>query len=851
MSNLLQFWSLDAQQVLDGLEVSAGGLTTDEAHRRLAIYGPNLATPRPRSHSLALLLAQLKSPIILILIAAVIASFFLGDRTDAIIILAIIAISALLGFWQERGATRAVEKLLALVETRATVLRDGRQQEIPAGQIVPGDILLLSAGQTVPGDGLVIQSKDLFMDEAMLTGETYPVEKTAAISPADAPLSRRTNAVFMGTHVVSGSAQAVVVHTGKATEFGRVSERLGLRPMETEFERGIRHFGYLLMEVTLFLVITILVVNVYFNRPVLDSLLFSLALAVGLTPQLLPAIISVNLSYGAKRLAESKVIVKRLASIENFGSMNVLCCDKTGTLTEGKVRWQSALSVDGQESHKARLYAYLNAFHESGFGNPIDEAIRADAPQDISAYGKLDEVPYDFVRKRQSILVRRDGASLMTTKGALQNMLAVCFKAETADGASVDISSVAESIQRQFEELSAKGLRVLGLGYRELTVDAITRDHESGMTFLGLLVFFDPPKVGVDDTIRGLKALGVNMKIITGDNRLVAATLAQELGLRSDAVMTGAELRRTGDEALMRQVGNTDIFAETEPNQKERIIQALKHAGNVVGFMGDGINDASALHAADVGISVDTAADVAKETADIVLLEKNLDVLLQGVKVGRATFANTLKYVFMATSANFGNMFSMAGASLFLKYLPLLPQQVLLTNLMTDIPEMTIATDSVDPELVDVPRRWNVAFIRRFMIVFGLLSALFDFATFGVLLVLLNATTDQFRAGWFVESVVSACLTVLVIRSRRPFFRSKPGSYLILATMVISMIAVALPFTPVGKAFGFHPFPVVFLAYLLAIVVLYMLMAEVIKRRFYRWNVRDDREPRSRMASAL
>ncbi len=833
MGSLLQFWSLDEQRVFDELETSAGGLTTDEARQRLAVYGPNLATPKRRTHALALLLAQLKSPIILLLIAAAIASSFLGDRTDAIIILVIIAISALLGFWQERGATRAVEKLLALVETRATVLRDGQKQEIPSVQVVPGDIVVLSAGQTVPGDALVIQSKDLFMDEAMLTGETYPVEKITAISPADAPLSRRPNAVFTGTHVVSGSAHAVVVHTGKATEFGRVSERLILRPAETEFERGVRRFGYLLMEVTLFMVIAILVVNVYLNRPVLDSLLFSLALAVGLTPQLLPAIISINLSYGAKRLAENKVIVKRLASIENFGSMNVLCCDKTGTLTEGKVRWQSALSIDEKDSQKARLYAYLGAFYETSFENPIDEAIRSAAHPDISAYPRLDEVPYDFVRKRQSVLVRHNGTPLLITKGAFHNVLAVCSRVETGDGVIVDIAPAAGSIQRQFEELSAKGLRVLGLAYRELTAEAITRDDETGMTFLGLLVFFDPPKAGVADTIRGLEALGINIKIITGDNRLVAETLAHELGLKSDRVMTGAELYRTADEALVRQVGSTDIFVETEPNQKERIIRALKHAGNVVGFMGDGINDAPALHAADVGISVDTAADVAKEAADIVLLEKNLDVLLQGVKVGRATFANTLKYVFMATSANFGNMFSMAGASLFLKFLPLMPQQVLLTNLMTDVPEMTIATDSVDPELVDVPRRWDVAFIRRFMFVFGLLSTLFDFATFAVLLLVLHATTDQFRAGWFVESVVSASMTVLVIRSRRPFFKSRPGPYLAIATLAVSITAIALPFTPIGKAFGFRPFPTVFLAYLLGIVASYMLMAEVVKRRFY------------------
>ncbi len=762
-------------------------------------------------------------------------SFFLGDRADTLIILTIILISGLLGFWQELGATNAVEKLLAIVQIKAVAMRDGRPKEIPVEEIVPGDIVILKAGDGIPGDCLIIDSKYLFVDEASLTGETYPVDKEPGVLPAETPLNHRTNSLFMGTHVVSGTANAVVVHTGTESEFGKIFRQLKLRPAETEFETGVRRFGYFLMEITLLLVIAIFAFNVYLARPVLDSFLFSLALAVGLTPQLLPAIISVNLAHGAKRMAQARVIIKRLASIENFGSMNVLCSDKTGTLTEGKVQVHSALDVKGSEDERVLFYAYLNAFYETGLVNPIDEAIRNHRQFDISGYRKLDEVPYDFLRKRVSILVSKGDTNLMVTKGALLNVLDVCSSAEAHEGNIVDITAVQEQIQQQFEEFSHKGFRTLGVAYKNIiSKSQITKDYETDMVFLGLFVLYDPLKHGIVETISRLKHLGVSLKVVTGDNELVAADVSQRVGVSNPQILTGPDLHWLSDEALFKQVNEVDVFAEIEPSQKERIILALRKTGNVVGYLGDGINDASALHAADVGISVDNAVDVAKEAADIVLLEKDLNVLVQGVREGRATFANTLKYVFMATSANFGNMFSMAGASLFLPFLPLLPKQILLTNLMTDFPEMTIATDSVDSEMVDQPRRWDIKFIKNFMIVFGILSSVFDYLTFGALLLFLNATVDQFRTGWFVESVISASLVVLVIRSRRPFFKSMPGKYLLLATLLVVCGTLIFPFTPLSKLFGFSPLPISFLLLIGIIVACYVLSTEMAKSVFYK-----------------
>jgi len=829
------FWSLPAEDLLARVHAAPQGLTTDEAQARLERFGPNLLKSRKRSDAPTLLLAQFKTPIILILLFAAGLSFFLRNPVDALIILTIVIASGLLGFWQERGAAGAVEKLLAMIQIKAEVLRNGTPVEIPVEKVVPGDQVILNAGDSVPADCRILSSKDLFVDEAALTGESYPVEKTSGVLPSDTPLGRRINSLWMGTHVISGTAQAVTVHTGAKTEFGRVSERLILRPPETEFEHGVRQFGYLLMEVTLVLVIAIFAINVYLERPVLESFLFSLALAVGLTPQLLPAIISINLAHGAKKMAGKRVIVKRLASIENFGSMNVICFDKTGTLTEGVVQLQSALDADGQPSEKVLHYSYLNAVYETGFRNPIDDAIRARRPFDPSGYRKLDEVPYDFFRKRLSILVSKDDSAFMITKGALPNILAVCTAVEAAGGAVVDIAPHRHQIRQRFDAFGRQGLRALGVAYRPIMADAsLTKDHEAEMIFLGFLVFIDPPKPEIIGTIDRLKRLGVSMKIITGDNRRVSASIGRQVGLHDARILTGADLHQISDDALPARVGGIDIFAEVEPNQKERIILALKKSGNVVGYMGDGINDASALHAADVGLSVDRAVDVAKEAADIVLLEKDLNVLVDGVREGRVTFVNTLKYVFMATSANFGNMFSMAGASLFLSYLPLLPKQILLTNFMTDIPEMAIATDNVDSEMAEKPRRWDIRFIRNFMITFGLVSSVFDFLTFGSLLLILHARPVQFRTGWFMESVISASLIVLVVRTRKPFFQSLPGKNLLIATLLVVGITFLLPFNGIGQALGFGPLPSLFLLFMGIIVVFYIVAAEVTKRIFYK-----------------
>ena len=829
------FWSTAAADMLKILGSAKEGLTGNEAKIRLASFGANRLKPPKRSNVLTLLVSQFKSPIILILFFATGLSFFLHDPVDAFIILSIVLISGLLGFWQERGASNAVEKLLSIVQIKAAVLRDGSSIEIPVEEIVPGDIVILNAGDIVPGDGLILESNDLFVDEAMLTGETFPVEKASAVLPPETQLSQRTNALWMGTHVVSGSVTELIVHTGRDTEFGKVSDRLKLRPLETEFEHGIRRFGYFLMDVTLVMVVAIFAINVYLARPVLDSFLFSLALAVGLTPQLLPAIISINLSHGAKRMAQKKVIVKRLSSIENFGSMNVICSDKTGTLTEGTVQLQSALNVQGSPNEKVLLYAYLNAFYETGFTNPIDEAIRAYRRFDLSGYQKQDEIPYDFLRKRLSILVSHDNTHIMVTKGALRNILNVCTTVEAGDGTIAPIAAFQDQIQRQFEEFSNKGFRTLGVAYKNTGMESrISKDHEAGMTFSGFLVLFDPPKPDIIGTVASLKNLGVALKIITGDNHLVAANVSQQMGLTDTKILTGPELSQLSDAALLNRVVDVDLFAEIEPNQKERIIIALKKAGNVVGYMGDGINDASAIHAADVGISVDSAVDVAKDAADIVLLEKDLGVLVQGVREGRATFANTLKYVFMATSANFGNMFSMAGVSLFLPFLPLLPKQILLTNLMTDFPEMTIATDSVDQEMIDYPRRWDIKAIRKFMITFGIVSSVFDYLTFGLLLLILHATEVQFRTGWFLESVVSASLIVLVIRSRKPSFRSRPGKYLLIATLSVAALTLIVPYTPLAGLFGFSSLPVTFLLFIGLIILFYIITAEMVKKVFYR-----------------
>lgn len=834
------YWSLPAADNLAQQGSAADtGLSAEEANARLRRFGPNLLTAKKSTSPWQIFINQLKSPIMLILIFATLVSAVVKDWVDALIILGIITASAVLSFAQEYSAGSAVEKLKEQVTFKASLLRGGEVQAVAAENVVPGDIILLSAGSLVPADAVVLEARDLFANQAVLTGETFPVEKKPQPAAPDAPLAKRENVLFMGTNIRSGSGKALVVETGSRTVFGQVAKRLTLRPPETDFERGIRRLGYLLTEVMLILVIGIFALNVYFHKPVLDSLLFSIALAVGLTPQLLPAIIEINLSKGARAMAAAGVIVRRLASIENFGSMNVLCTDKTGTLTEGVVRLDQALDASGEPSDMVRLYAFLNASLQTGMTNPLDDAITAGERPDTARFSKVDEIPYDFSRKRLTVVVSEKTAAgethWMITKGALEGVLEICT-AVAADGGKADLSAETRAaIHRRYEEWSGQGYRVLGVAVCQPPRQAAyTRDSEEGLAFAGFLLFFDPPKVGVKETIAGLKDLGIELKVITGDNRLVAEHAVRSLGVEAQGTLTGAEINRMQEEALWHAALKTSIFAEVDPNQKERIILALRKMGQVVGYIGDGVNDAPALHSADVSISVQNAVDVAREAADFVLLRPDLDVLRRGVVEGRRTFANTLKYIFMATSANFGNMFSVAGVSLLLPFLPMLPKQILLINLLTDLPEMTIAQDAVDEEMIRQPRRWDIGLIRRFMLVFGTLSSVFDFITFAVLMLVLHASEAQFRTGWFIESILSAVLVVFVLRTRLPFFHSRPARPMLLAAGLVCLAALAIPFTPLAALFEFTALPLLTLGVIAVIVALYIVSAEIAKRFFYR-----------------
>ncbi|TAH18900.1 MAG: magnesium-translocating P-type ATPase [Cytophagales bacterium] len=827
------FWNSKVEGFFTQIQSNIGGLTTSEAQKRLKVLGKNQIKEKQQETTFSLLLKQFKSPISLMLIAAAILSFFLRQPTDAIIILIIILASGLLGFWQEKGASDAMQKLLSMVKVTATISRDGKKTAIPLENIVVGDVVWLSAGDIVPADCLVIEANNLIVNEATLTGETFPVDKFVGVLPAETPLAKRTNSLFMGSSIVSGSGKAAVVHTGKATELGNIAKHLTIIAPETDFEKGIKHFGFLLAEITFVLVLIIFALNVVLEEPIVDAFLFSLAIAIGLTPQLLPAIISVNLARGAGRMAEKKVIVKRLSAIQDFGSMNVLCSDKTGTLTEGKVKVSQFIDINEKQSDKVLQYATLNASLQEGFKNPIDKAICEFTFPEISTYSKKDEIPYDFIRKRLSVLVNNAEETILITKGALSNILEVCSQVEI-DEKIEDFGTHKAAIQAQFEKWSSQGFRTLGIAYRKVNDATIRHIDEKNMIFLGFITLFDPPKKDINLTIKALKELGVSLKVITGDNLLVAKSVAKTIGFERINTLTGIEMRNLSNEALLYKVGNIDVFAEIEPNQKENIVLALKKAGFVVGYMGDGINDASALHAADVGISVDTAVDVAKDAADMVLLESNLNVLLNGIKEGRKTFANTMKYIFMATSANFGNMFSVAGASLFLPFLPLLPKQILFTNLLTDMPEMMISSDHVEEEAIRQPAKWDLKFIRRFMIYFGLLSSIFDYLSFAILIYVFKANESLFQTGWFVESVASATCVVFVVRTRSFFLKSKPSRPLSLMLLLTVGIVILLPISPFAASLGFVPLPFTLYLTIFFIVLCYLACAEALKIWFYK-----------------
>ncbi len=794
---------------------------------------------RKRTPGWRIFIRQFLSPVTLILVMAAVVAAAVGDVTDASIVAVIVVASALLGFVQEYRASKDVELLLAQVTATIDLTRDGKEMTLPLAEVLPGDVIRLAAGDVVPGDCRLLDAHELTVDESALTGESLPSEKDAAAELSEStPLALRANCVFKGTHVVSGTGSALVVVTGDRTQFGAVAARLGTKALPTAFEHGISRFGLLLLRVMIVLTIAVFVINIVLGRPLVDALLFSLALAVGVTPQMLPVIVSVSLSVGARSLAKEKVIVKRLDVIEDLGSLTVLCTDKTGTLTSGAVELHSALAPDGATSADVLKLAALNAGLQRGYKNSLDDAVlRADKPSDEVAVG---EVPYDFTRKRLSIALQLDGRLTLISKGAFEPLLACCTKV------SGDRSPAAlESARRLYRTLSAKGYRVLAVATRSLPAGAVVdATYEKDLTLVGLLVFRDELKDDVTGDVADLDRLGVRVVMVTGDNALVATALAKRIGLRTTRVVTGVDIDTMSPAALRHAVAVSDVFAEVEPRHKEEIVVALKAGHQTVGFLGDGINDSPALHAADVGISVDTASDVAKEAAAIVLLEKSLGVVATGVKLGRKTFANTLKYVRFASSSNFGNVLSMVIASALLPFLPMLPGQILLLNFLADLPNTLVARDRVDPERLVRPGHWRLGSIQRFMVLFGALSTVFDLTTFAILSWVFHAPEGVFQSAWFIESALTQMVVLVSLRTGRFFLRSRPDALFLAATITIAVVTFALPFLPFAGFFGFAaPSPLILVS-VLATALVYLVATETLKRR--PWSGFDPDETRRR-----
>jgi P-type Mg2+ transporter len=833
------FWSQDVESLLAELHSAPTGLAAAEAARRLKTVGPNALDDEPAAGLLRLALRQFASPLVLILVFGGLVSAALKEWLDAVIILVVVLGSTGLGFMQEYRASNAVAQLRRRLALTVSVRRDGAMRTLATRELVPGDVIELSAGNLIPADARVLEARDFLVSEASLTGESFPVEKSPGRRAAATPMSGRTNAVFMGSSVRSGTATLLVVHTGAATAFGAIAERLRSQPPETEFARGVQQFGVLLLRVMLVMVLFVLIINQWLGRPWTPSLLFAVALAVGLSPELLPAIISVTLAAGARRMAERGVIVRHLEAIENLGSIDVLCTDKTGTLTEGTMTLHGAVAPDGAASPEVLRLAYLNAAFETGIENPLDAALVAAGTQaglDTAGQRKIDEIPYDFLRRRLTIVVASEAqpGHLIITKGAFANVLALCTQVARGDASAALDDAERARFEAWAQAQGALGLRLLALATRRVDArDGYGHDDEISMCLRGFLLFVDPPKATATATLATLHARGIAVKVVTGDNRHVAAHLAGAVGLDASLMLTGEQLNAMKDEALWHRASRTSLFVEVDPQQKERIVRALQHAGHAVGYLGDGINDAPALHAADVGISVDQAADVARESADVVLLRPDLGVLAQGVEDGRRTFANTLKYIGITTSANFGNMLSMALATPLLPFLPLAAKQILLNNFLSDLPSIALATDSVDSERLASAQRWDLHDLRRYMVVFGLTSTAFDLLTFGLLLKVFATPQALFQTGWFVVSLLTELAVVLVLRTQRPAWRSRPALLLWTTTLAVAAVALALPFiAPVASLFGLVPLPPLLLGSLMAVVLGYVATTEVVKHYF-------------------
>lgn len=830
------FWNQPVQQLLANLHTSDQGLTTREVSHRRIDNGLNVITDVSRKPLWKQFLGRFRNPLIILLLFASTLSAITGDLVSFFLITMIVLLSVVLDFIQNVRAEKIVDALHHSVAIKVNVLRNGQWVSMLVKKLVPGDIVQLSPGNLVPADGRLLSSKDLYINQAILTGESFPVEKLSDdLSQSTEDLTKASNAVFMGTSVISGTAIMIIVNTGKKTRLGNLAGSLSLQPPRNDFEIGIQSFGLLILRIAIIMVLFVLVINILFHRPLLESFLFALALAVGLTPELLPMIMTITLARGAERMAKQHVIVKHLPSMHNLGAMNILCMDKTGTLTEAKIRLLKTYDFAGEESDRVLLLSHVNSFFESGIKSPLDLAILEYREIDVSAWKKIDEVPFDFERRRISVLVENAGKRYLIIKGAPEDVLKLSTHYENKNGTVSSLNNDdKQKCHKKFESLGDEGMRVLAVAIREVPIShnsAIVTD-EMDLMFVGFLAFLDPPKESAAGAIKLLAEVGVNVKIITGDNERVTLHVCQMLNMGKISVLTGDDIAQLSDEALAVKAQKTDAFCRINPQQKSRIIHALRAAGKVVGFLGDGINDATALHVADVGISVNTAADVAKEAASIILLKEDLAVIYNGVLEGRRAVVNTQKYILMGTSSNFGNMLSMAGAVLILPFLPMLPIQILLNNLLYDFSQTALPLDNVNKEVLKKPINWNVRKIKHFMWVMGPVSSVFDYLTFYVLLIMCAGNQLLFHTGWFVESLVSQVLIIFAIRTRTSMFKSRPNRWVAIMAISVAGIAMILPYTIIGTWFGMEPLPGIFYGYITAVMVAYFAAVEFIKLRF-------------------
>nr|WP_296820836.1 magnesium-translocating P-type ATPase [Thiobacillus sp.] len=816
-----------------------------EAGARRRSFGPNQLRPHAERAWVLQFLAHFRNPLVLVLLAASAITGMLGDMKSFIVISVIVLMSVTLDFFQEFRASRAVEKLRHSVALRAKVVRGGLAREIPVAELVPGDVVLLAAGDLAPADGRVLDARDLFVNQALLTGESYPVEKHAQDALPDADMASATNALFLGTSIISGAGRLLIVRTGSATALGQIADTLVQRPQATAFERGTQAFGALILRLTVILVLAVLLINAAFHRPLFESFLFAVALAVGLTPELLPMVLSVTLSQGAMRLARRRVIVKRLSAVQELGGIDVLCTDKTGTLTEGHIRLERHVDALGRDSERVLELAYLNSQFETGIRSPLDEAILAHTHIDVSPWRKIDEVPFDFERRRVSVLLERAGTRSLMVKGSLEDVLRLCTRYEDAE---------AQPPRRRRARThpcpvrDAEPRRLPRARHRlapSLAAAGPCRGHRRERTGVQRLRRLSrSPKASAAPALAALAAGGVAVKIVSGDNELVARYICDKLGVAITGVLNGSDIQAMNDPALHAQVERVNLFCRVTPTQKTRILNALRARGHVVGFLGDGINDAPALHAANVGISVDSAVDAAKEAADLVLLEHDLNVLQEGVREGRRTFGNVTKYIMMGTSSNFGNMFSMAGGTLFLPFLPMLPIQILLNNFLYDLSEIAIPLDRVDEDTLARPRVWDMHFIRNFMLTLGPVSSVFDFLTFFVMLKVFQANEALFHTGWFIESIATQVLVIFIIRTRGSPLASRPNVWLVTLSLAVVGVAALLPWLPFAGELSFVALPPAFYAVLAGIVAAYLVAMLWAKQMFYRHWERHSGRPR-------